>query len=110
MGILDIFIEDYEEKSAPPEQDVLKVAVVADVIFFAIGKWEEDNNGIKFTPNADGQIAVKVADFIRPVVEMIRTVDDEAYERAKNGKLPLDHPHVTTKEIVQTVPATKRQI
>lgn len=42
-------LPQYEEKYAPPDQDVMKVATVGDIAFLSIGKHEETASTVTFT-------------------------------------------------------------
>ncbi len=45
-------ITSYEEKCAPPEQEVLKVSVVGNAAFLTIGQHEETNKTVAFSETA----------------------------------------------------------
>jgi hypothetical protein len=42
-------LSQYEEKYAPPDQDVLKVSTVGDIAFLSIGKHTETATDVTFT-------------------------------------------------------------
>lgn len=58
--IQHILINDYEEKYAPPDSNVLRVAVSGDTVFLEIGRYEETFHTANFTrsDNEDNSIAV----------------------------------------------------
>ena len=56
----NIYIQDADEAYAPAELPVLRVTLIGDVVFLAIGKQEETADSTTFT--ADATVGVPVAD------------------------------------------------
>lgn len=55
----------HDERYAPPEQAVLQVGLVGDVVYLAIGKYSETSEGNSFT--VIEQVAVPVCDLLNAV-------------------------------------------
>lgn len=63
-------INDYEEKYAPPDSNVLRVAVSGDVAFLEIGSYDETNREAKFTrsDNEDNSIGVPLHQLVNALL------------------------------------------
>jgi hypothetical protein len=81
------YIQDHDENYAPAEKPILRVALVGDVAFLAIGKHEETSVEQKFTTTDEQQIAIPAADLVNAIkaaaVSQARRdfVRDNPYER-----------------------------
>jgi hypothetical protein len=65
---MNVYIEDADERTAPPTQQVLEVGVVGDSVFLALGLWTEDTNERRFVTSAGQQISVPLQDLSDAIV------------------------------------------
>ena len=81
--IEEILISDVEERYAPPEK-VLKVAVVGDIVFLSIGKYDctYSESGIQTMADGHANIAIHAGDLAGAISALQNSYD--RHIRTKN--------------------------
>ncbi len=83
--ILETVIEQHEESYAPPEQEVLRVSLVGDVVFLTIAKWDETRTTRTLTDVAS--VAVPHCDLMNAIASQV--VSNKRREVAKDPNTRL---------------------
>lgn len=99
--IQQVLINDYEEKYAPPEANVLSVSCVDNLVFLRIGSYEETHLESKFTvgENEDNRIAVPLVQLLNAIItcqngeaedDVRRAVDKARSQASREEFAPSD--------------------
>lgn len=113
---LTAIFTDYDDDDggeSPYDGIALNVHLASDVLFLNIGILREDGDTQTFEILAGdegaGSVGVDAELFLETLKAMIRRSDRDAYQRARDGELPADHPALGAMTMPAVVPVTRRR-